>query len=455
MLNWRRQDIEALASDEAVRSAGEELAWSAQWTRVGRVDALFWGEYRGSGRGLYRVVVEPGERPPLLTRVECTCPSRKRPCKHALGLLLQVEAGLVESGDPGTDPVEWVRDAPDAPRRAAATRAGGRAIGKSARPRSRPADQGSVQREQRVLAGLEELDDWLTNLLAGGLALAINAVEDWERMAKRLVDAQAPGLAARLRRAAGLRGELSSERLPARLLEELAILHLASSAFQRLASLSKTEQADLRAFIGWSQRRELTLESAPRRDLWQVMGIAAAETAPVRVRRIWLQGMECREAALLIDYDGEMERDLRPGLTIAGELRYFPGGWPLRAVLDHDLLAEECSTRLSGETRLIEPALRRYAEALASNPWLEHFPMLLAGIELRQFDGDWFVVDRQGDRLPLATVGRSALTPWRILALGGGAPLDLFGEWDGRAFRALTVLVGERLTDLATGIGGE
>lgn len=456
VLNWSRQDIEALAADAVVWSAGLELAWSAQWVRVGRVGSLLWGEYRGSGRGLYRVLVEPASTPPQLTRLDCTCPSRKRPCKHALGLLLQAAAGLIESGDPGGDPLGWLREAAGPARRASVPRPGERARSGGRAVSPGPADPRRGQREQRVRAGLEELDLWLTNLLEGGLAAATASPDDWERMARRLVDAQAPGLAARLRRAAGLLGDGQ----PDRLLEELASLHLAGTAFQRAVHLSDLEQADLRAFIGWSQRRELTLASLPRTDHWLVLGRAAEAAPPVSSRRIWLEGRQSGALALLIDYADETAEDFRPGVTIPGELRYFPSAWPLRAVLDRSGDAApgdgEGAAQFRADRALgIEPALRLSAEALASNPWLEQVPLRLAGIVPRQLDGVWFAVDRQGDCLPLATEGRFALIPWRILALGGAAPLDLFGEWDGRLLRLLTGWVGQQPVDLATGIGGE
>ena len=43
-------------------------------------------------------------------------------------------------------------------------------------------------------------------------------------------------------------------------------------------------------------------------------------------------------------------------------------------------------------------------------------------------------VQAGGERLPLR-IGADAL--WPLLALGGGRPLALFGEWDGQALRPL------------------
>ena len=74
----------ALAPDAASAKAGAALATARQWERVGADgDRAVWGECRGSGAQPYQTRVDldgPAYR--------CSCPSRKIPCKHVLGLLL-------------------------------------------------------------------------------------------------------------------------------------------------------------------------------------------------------------------------------------------------------------------------------------------------------------------------------------------------------------------------------
>jgi hypothetical protein len=51
----------------------------------------------------------------------------------------------------------------------------------------------------------------------------------------------------------------------------------------------------------------------------------------------------------------------------------------------------------------------------------------------------WYVRDGSGKGLPLAES-----RPWKLLALSGGHPVDLAGEWDGEALRPLAVRVNQR-----------
>ena len=85
----------AAAPDSTSQIAGRRLARPGPWSAIGVSDGLLWGECQGSGKTPYRVTVDTGGR-----RYQCSCPSRKFPCKHALGLLfLWAERRIDESGE--------------------------------------------------------------------------------------------------------------------------------------------------------------------------------------------------------------------------------------------------------------------------------------------------------------------------------------------------------------------
>ncbi|MEV6492264.1 SWIM zinc finger family protein, partial [Actinoplanes sp. NPDC051633] len=52
------------------------------WASSGRTDDVLWGLCKGSGKNPYQVAVDLNG-----PAYKCSCPSRKFPCKHALGLL--------------------------------------------------------------------------------------------------------------------------------------------------------------------------------------------------------------------------------------------------------------------------------------------------------------------------------------------------------------------------------
>ena len=71
----------ALAPDTSSVAAAKKLAKPGAWRNLGQSESALWGECQGSA--LYQTEVALSD---LATK--CSCPSRKFPCKHALGLLL-------------------------------------------------------------------------------------------------------------------------------------------------------------------------------------------------------------------------------------------------------------------------------------------------------------------------------------------------------------------------------
>src|SRR5437879_5172253 len=82
-VSWTGEQVLARASDAAAAKSGAELAQARKWLRLGRSERAAWGECQGSAATPYQTMVDLSDG---LSR--CTCPSRKRPCKHSLGLFL-------------------------------------------------------------------------------------------------------------------------------------------------------------------------------------------------------------------------------------------------------------------------------------------------------------------------------------------------------------------------------
>jgi hypothetical protein len=90
-----------------------------------------------------------------------------------------------------------------------------------------------------------------------------------------------------------------------------------------------------------------------------------------------------------------------------------------------------------------------YAEALAADPWLERWPMVLSGVlPARTAAGGsrerWCLADG-GRGVPLdPAVG----APWRLVAAVAGRPSTVAGEWTAAGFRPLSVWADDRLVRL-------
>ena len=86
----------------------------------------------------------------------------------------------------------------------------------------------------------------------------------------------------------------------------------------------------------------------------------------------------------------------------------------------------------------IGAALAGYAAALGRNPWIGRCPLSLAAATPLVAGEAWQLADGEGRTLPLA---RSFDHGWRLLALSGGQPIAVFGEWDGETLLPLGALV--------------
>jgi len=305
-------------------------------------------------------------------------------------------------------------------------------------------DTRARRREARISAGADDLQRWLADLARAGLAEA--AARPWssfEQMAARLVDAQAPGLARFVRALGGL--PHSAADWPERMLIDLGQLSLLLDAWRRLDALEPDLQAEVRGLVGINESREAVLSRPPVHDVWDVVGRRILDGERMRVQRTWLWGQRSRRWALLLDFavgGQSIEQRVVPGTTFEADLCFYSGAVPLRAIPKDPPVPVGPVTLLSAQ--LINGLLTSFAQALGRNPWLERMPGVLGKMVIQRGPREaWWARDELD-----ATVRLSGASGWYLLALSGGAAVDLFGEWDGFSFRPLSALIGERLVVL-------
>jgi hypothetical protein len=435
--------ILALAPDAGSAKAGQGLASRRKWLALGRSDQAAWGECQGSARDPYRTQIDLAE-----PAFRCSCPSRKFPCKHGLGLflLLASEPSAFDQGPPPPWVVEWLQRRSQSAAQREPKPAPAPAEGDAQKKRVAAQAKTSAAREAKVAAGVDELGRWLRDLIRQGLASAQGRPYSfWEGMAARMVDAQAPGLARMLRALAGI--PASGEGWQARLLERLALLHLLLEGYRRIETLSLDTQADIRAAVGWSYNQDELLESAGLRDRWQILGQRVEDEDHLRVQRTWLWGETCARPALILAFAAPgqpLDRSLAPGTALDADLVFFPSAYPQRALVKQRHGSPTPLGSTPGYADL-GAATAACAAALAAFPWLERFPMPLQSVTPVQTGERWAVRDGAGRALPLAL---GFAHSWRLLALSGGRPLALFGEWNGMSLLPLSVGAGEEFRTL-------
>lgn len=433
-VRWTADQVLALAPDAASRKAGSKLGAAGPWSEAGSSEeGTLWGLCKGSGSKPYQTVIDIADASG--PAYKCSCPSRKFPCKHALGLLL-LWAGGEGAVPPGPAP-DWAAQWTEGRRqRAQEKRTAGAAGSAAGSGDPEAARRRAERRAVRITAGATELEQRLADLLRGGLAGAEQAGYGlWEETAARMVDAQAPGLAARVRELGAIPS--SGPGWPVRLLEECALIHLLDQGWLRRERLPDGLASTVRSRIGLPA----SAGGPPIRDRWLVLAQYDTVDARLTTRRIWLHGTDSGRVALLLSYGAAgraPEVALPVGLELEAEVSAYPGKGQLRASLGEQFAPPAPSaTRPPGVST--EEAATRYGEALRDDPWLDSVPVTLDRVIPAPDGESWQLADADGDSaLPLTAAARSRPGLWRLVALSGGAPVKVFGECGHRGFTPLT-----------------
>lgn len=466
--------LEQLAPDQAALSAAARLRDREPWLVLAasaQAQAL-WGECQGSGSNPYRVIVDLAD-----LGYSCGCPSRKVPCKHVLALLWQ----RIETPEAAVEhaPPQWVRDwigprrtkadhggqAPKTnhggPRaRVSATRArldrarGPQPNGAEA-PKGRRAEQNRqrarARRHEQILAGLDEFERWVADMLARGVASSMADLSaQCRQIAARLVDAKAPGLAGQVDQ---LPHQVFTAREAERnhaVLTNLGNLYLLSAAYRRLEELPWDLAEDVKRLIGWTIKREsLLADTAAVRitGTWQVV-LTRTVIQPDDLQRIetWFileepvaPSGETTNArpdpthAMLMDFhalsQGRMTSPYAPGDRVPAEMVFFPSATPVRAILGARHPSAPSATA-PPQGNAIETALLGYRERLARNPWIHEWPLRIAeGVVTRSAPEGGLVLTDGAAAMALAGNETTALRALVHLPLFG-----IDGLWNGERF---------------------
>ena len=413
--------ILSLAPDPGSAKNARALATPAKWPGLHTAEGVLWGECQGSGSHPYLTGVDLSD---LVAK--CSCPSRKFPCKHALALLLLYAArpGDFSAAAPPEALSKWLAGRAERAEQAASTPAEAATPSPAAQTKRRDA------RERKVTDGLEGLSLFLRDLVRGGLAAAQGRpYKDWDSAAARLVDAQAPGAARLVRETPALLAD------PDLLLAHLGRLHLLCTAWTRRDILTPEEAAEVRTALGFPLDSAEVLATPGVTADWTVLGQANTQEDHLSLRRSWLLGAD--RLALLLDF-APPGRPLPPGLPVGARVQatlHFPvTALPVRALLAGEARVGSAA-RPALPPRGLDDLLNEHARQLALNPWLERSAGHLSGVRLAPGE-PWQVVDAGGRALPVTGDERAL---FRLQALGGGRPMTLFGEWDGRTFAPLTL----------------
>lgn len=410
-MHLSEEQVLALAPDESSKKSGKELSGAAKWVSKGVNDLALWGECQGSGSKPYQTQVDI-----INLAFKCSCPSRKFPCKHGIGLLLLYAR---HKNDFTTNEMpawvaEWITKRTERQE-------------KQAEQKEKPVDEAAqakrkLAREQKVTDGIEELLQWIKDIIRNGIINMPEKGAEWfGNMARRMVDAQAPGLAGMVK----YLGEINfyREGWQSEFMDQLLRIYLVTTGFKNSEALPAALQQDIRNWIGFTQNQDELKEQTGITDTWLVLGKQTTEDDNLTVERNWLYGVSSNKYALVLQFlirgqGGQL--NLMPGVFVQAELVYYPSVVPLRAIVKRQMNAEK-TQQYKGfiNWQQVAEAETAYSSAL---PFRSERPFIIEQVRPVIYNQQWWLQDSNNTLMSIKSGFKNI---WKLLSLSGGQALNV------------------------------
>ncbi|WP_207514672.1 SWIM zinc finger family protein [Longitalea luteola] len=428
------EQVLALAPDESSKRSGKELSSPAKWVSKGVNELALWGECQGSGSKPYQAQVDL-----VNIAFKCSCPSRKFPCKHGIGLLLlyaRAKNDFTNNQMPAWVS-EWISKRSERQEKQAAQK--DKPVDEAAQAKRRQA------REQKVSDGIEELLQWLKDIIRNGIINIPEKGSAWfENMARRMVDAQAPGLAGMLRNMAEI--NFYRDGWQSVFIDQLLRLYIVATGYKNSEHLSPLLQQDLRTSIGFTQNQDELKEQTGITDTWLVLGKQVTEEDNLTIERNWLYGVTTDQYALVLQFmvRGQgAQLTVTPGLFLQAELVFYPSVVPLRAIVKKQISTERIQQYKGfANWQQVVEAETAYSAAL---PFRGERPFIIEQVRPVYYEQQWWLQDNNNAMMHIKNGFKSI---WKLLSLSGGEPLNMavvgkekvyepFGVWYQQEYKIL------------------
>jgi len=387
------------------------LANPSKWVSKGANEQAIWGEAQGSGSKPYQTQVDVAN-----IAFKCSCPSRKFPCKHGLGLLLlyaRQKNSFTDTHAPAWV-TEWLNKRTEKQE-------------KQTTKEDKPFDEAAQakrqqQRRQKVSDGIEELHLWIKDIVRNGILSMPDKGFAWfENMAKRMVDAQAPGLAGLVRQL----GETNfyADRWHTVFMDRLLSLYLIIEGFKNSSDSNELLQQDIRSWIGFTQNQDELKEQPGITDEWLVLAKQTMEMDNITTERNWLYGVHSKQYALVLQFvvrgqGGQVI--LTPGMFVQAELVFYPAVSPLRAIIKKQITTTAVN-QITGFENWQQVAT---TETMLSSamPVRNERPFIIQQVKPVQYNNQWWLQDAGNNMMQMKNETK---TIWKLLSFSGGMAMDM------------------------------
>lgn len=434
-MNLTEDQVISLAPDASSVKSGKELANHLKWVLLQQSEAAIWGHCQGSGKEPYKTAVD-------ITNIafKCSCPSRKFPCKHGLGILLLYakQASQFKHNTPPQWVNEWIS------RRAAAVEINPAQEKKQVNTETQA--RRAEQRLKKVQEGVEEIQVWIKDVIRNGLLVfREKSPAIWKNMHARMIDAQAPGIAGMLYEF----GEINyfAESWGRAVMKNFTDIYMLAKAFENIALQPADLQDEIRSRIGWNvSQQDLKNTGTPIRDKWLVLGKELSIENDLQTERCWLLGSRTNKYAVILSFavnGNNSGSGLITGTSIDAELIYYPGSKQLRALLKEIHGTSQIIN--SGGYTDISDMLKDRTAFLKENPWIRRHPALIKNVCAEYANGSVHIKDINHHILPVRQNNKSM---WNLLAISGGLEIDVFGIVQEEQFFVISCFSGQQFNRL-------
>ena len=428
-------EIYNLARDKAAYTRAKKSASARKWRDLASTGKITWGECKSSAAAYYKVIIDASNSEKH--KFYCNCPSRQKPCKHsiALAILVSEQSGAFRIAEGIPAEVREILEKKNAPPPTP------EALAAAEQKRTEERRKSREKRLAQMSEGLKELDIWLADILRQGLARTEEQGDTfWENLAARMTDAKLGGIGKRVLQLQNLRGTPAwHEKTTA----ALGDIYLLSQGFQNLEKLPPTLQDEILNLAGINQKREEVLQFEGFSDTWLVIG-QSEHTADEKIyeRRTWLYGENIDRIGLVLDFAFQTEpypENFKVGHIYEAEMVFYPAAYPLRMLAKSFRRKDEVVnwqgypdfTFFAGD----------YAEVIAHSPWMSRFPAFFTQVVPLVKDNKIRLIDQNNNLLEAHL--HNDFT-YKLIALSGGHPIDVFGEWDGEKLQILSAVAEDR-----------
>jgi hypothetical protein len=411
-MHLTEEQMLTLAPDEASKKSGKDLASPSKWQNLSGSEIAVWGECQGSGSKPYQTSIDLSN-----IAFKCSCPSRKFPCKHGIALGLMYARNAKSFGK--MEPPAWVSDW----LQKRTTKEEKKADDKESKPVDAEAQaKRQANRENKVKDGVEELIIWIKDLIRNGILSAPEkGYAFWGNMSRRMIDAQAPGLAGMLKSLGDT--DFFREGWESVFLERLLDLYLVSKSYHHFDAVPELIKQDIRTWIGFTISQDELKTQKGITDHWMVLGKSSSTDDNITTERFWLYGNQSKNYALVLQFivRGQTANILlSPGMVIEAELVYFPSVTPMRALIKN---YNTVSVQVAAEPYPSLQAVAEYQSLLyAAFPVQTEKPYIVQKLTPVKYNGKWLLKDAQGFTAAIPTRFKAF---WKLLSISGGQPMDM------------------------------